>query len=234
MTESTSDFVIQFDQAEVNTNHNLPSLMARLTHEMAQPMGAIESIAYYLRMVLPKEDQRTQRHLERIEELVACVNGTLSDAVQYLRQASSEPEEIDLHTLIADALAERPQDSAPVFHLRMQDGPAVIRMDASQGRHLIRSMFSLFRGLSNRCEAVHIRTSTEASMVTLEFTAVRLNATREEVVAMFEPFGKGFADGSGLALASVRRIFESNGGRISARSDNGRDLSVRGALPLAG
>jgi hypothetical protein len=115
MTESTSDFVIQFDQAEVNTNHKPAQSHGQIDHEMAQPMGAIESIAYYLRMVLPKEDQRTQRHLERIEELVACVNGTLSDAVQYLRQASSEPEEIDLHTLIADALAERPQDSAPVF-----------------------------------------------------------------------------------------------------------------------
>ena len=79
-----------------------------------------------------------------------------------------------------------------------------------------------------------MRTSTESAVVTLEFTAPNLNPTRAEVESMFEPFGEGFAEGAGLALASARRIVESSGGRISARSDNGRDLSLRGAFPQAG
>ncbi len=70
MTELSSAFLVQFDHAEPATNYNPPGVLARLTHELAQPLGAIESIAYYLRMVLPQEDERTQQHLERIEELV--------------------------------------------------------------------------------------------------------------------------------------------------------------------
>ena len=233
MRESPSAFLVQFDQA-APADRNLPGVLARLTHEMAEPLGAIESIAYYLRMVLPKEDERAQRHLERIEELVASMNGTLGDAVQYLRDAPLEPQVLDLHALIGEALGERPIAAVPAFRLEMSSEPAFIRVDAGQGRHLLRSLLNLFRGLSSRCEDVHIRTFTEGAAVTVEFTAMGLNATRAEVEVMFEPFGKGFCEGSGLALASARRILESNGGRITVGSDNGRDLSLRGAFPFAG
>jgi signal transduction histidine kinase len=231
MTESSSAFVVQFDQAEQIHTDIAPGVLARMTHEMAESLGAIESIAYYLRMVLPQEDERTQQQLGRIGELVASMNGTLSDALQYFQQVPLEPQILDLHALLAEAVSESISEALPIFHLHITDQPALIRVDANQGRHLLRSLFSLFRGLANRCEEVHVRTSTEASVVALEFIAVGLDATRAEVEAMFEPFGRGFPEGTGLALASARRIFESNGGRISAASDDGRDLSLRGAFP---
>ena len=235
MPETPSAFHVQFDRAEAAaTNHNSPGVLARLTHELAQPLGAIESIAYYLRMVLPKGDVRTQQHLERIEELVASVNGTLGDALHYLQQTPSDPRVLDLHALLSEALGERSRAAKPVFHLDLPAEPALIRVDAAQGRHLVRGLVNLFHSLSGRCQDVFVRTSTESAVVTLEFTAPNLNPTRAEVESMFEPFGEGFAEGAGLALASARRIVESSGGRISARSDNGRDLSLRGAFPQAG
>ncbi len=233
MPESPSAFLVQFDQAETATSQSLSDVLARLTHEMAEPLSAIESIAYYLRMVLPKEDERAHSHLERIEELVGAANGTLGDALQYLRATPSEPEVLDLHVLIGEALLEHRRYSRAAFHVQLPDRPALIRVDASQGRHLLRCLFNLFRGLSKRCEEVYLRTFTENLIVTLEFKAVGLAATREEVESMFEPFGRGFAEGTGLALASARQIVEANGGRVSARSDNGRDLSLQGAFPLA-
>ncbi len=234
MTELSSAFLVQFDHAESATNYNPPGVLARLTHELAQPLGAIESIAYYLRMVLPKEDERTQQHLERIEELVASVNATLGDALQYMKQTPCHPQSMDLHALLSEALAERPANATPVFHWHAPEAPARISLDASQGRHLVRSMLNLFKGLAGRCEEVFVKTSIESSVVTLEFTVRDLHATRAEVEAMFEPFGRGFAEGTGLSLASARLIVEASGGRISAGSDNGRDLSLRGAFPMAG
>lgn len=233
MPDCPSAFSIQFDQAETTNAKKMTAVLARLTHELSESLGTIESIAYYLRMILPPEDEKTHRHLERIAELVASMNGTLGDAAQYFREVPLEPQLIDLHTLITEALIDRSVSTAPVFQLSLSETPALIRVDPAQGRHLLRSMFNLFRALSGRCQQVNIRTSTEGSLVTLEFTAEKLNATREEVEAMFEPFGTSFPEGTGLALASVRRIFEASGGRISARSDNGRDLSLRGAFPRA-
>ncbi len=233
MPDTPTAFFLQFDQAETAALHNVPGVLARLTHEMAEPLGAIDAIAYYLRMVLPKDDERTQRQLERIEELVASMNGTLSDAIQYLRQPPADPQILDLHTLLTETLAERANNTNPVFQMELSSEPALIRVDAGQGRHLVRSLLNLFRSFANRCEEVVIRTSMEASIVALEFKARSFNATREEVEAMFEPFGNGFSEGSWLSLATVRRIIEAQGGRISARSDNGRDLLLRGAFPLA-
>ena len=131
MTELSSAFLVQFDHAEAATTHNPPGVLARLTHELAQPLGAIESIAYYLRMVLPKEDERTQQHLERIEELVASVNATLGDALQYMKQTPCHPQSMDLHALLSEALAERPVNATPVFHWHAPEEPARISLDAS-------------------------------------------------------------------------------------------------------
>lgn len=208
-------------------------MLTQLAHELAQPLGTIESIAYYLRMVLPTDDHRTHDQLAKIEELVASVNATLSDAVHYVRQAPLNPQIMDLHELLDEALAEHGVETMPVFRLELADGPAPVRVDAAQGRHLTRALVNLFRAFTNRCSEVIIRTLRESSQVTLEFNAPGLETTREEMEHLFAPFGGGFREGTGLTLPSVRQIVESNGGRISARSDDGRSLKVRGEFPLA-
>ena len=233
MPDTSSAFLVQFDDGAAATTTNPPEVIAQLVHELAQPLGTIESIAYYLRMVLPTDDQRTHEQLRKIEDIVASMNGTLTDAVHFLRQAPLNPEVIDLHPLLYEALAERGHDAKPEFLLDLPDEPALVKVDAGQGRHLVRSLVSLFRAFTGRCEQVIVRTRREPGQVTLEFNAPGLQTTREEMEHLFAPFGDGFRDGAGLTLASARQIVESNGGRISARSDTGRGLSLCGAFPLA-
>lgn len=238
MPEISSAFLVQFDDGGAATTTDPAAVFAKLVHELAQPLGTIESIAYYLRMVLPTDDQRTHEQLRKIEDIVASMNGTLTDAVHFLRPAPLHPEVIDLHALLHEALAERGGsgaclESKPEFRLELPAEPALVKVDPGQGRHLVRSLLSLFRAFTGRCQHVIVRTiRREPGQVTLEFSAPGLEITREEMEHLFAPFGDGFRDGAGLTLASARQIVESNGGRISARSDDGRSLSLCGAFPL--
>ena len=45
-------------------------VLANVAHELRQPLSNIESIAYYLSMVLPQGDGRAQSELARIRALV--------------------------------------------------------------------------------------------------------------------------------------------------------------------
>ncbi|MEP7354800.1 MAG: hypothetical protein ABI824_16345 [Acidobacteriota bacterium] len=45
-------------------------VLANIAHELRQPLSNIESIAYYLSMVLPQGDGRAQSELARIRALV--------------------------------------------------------------------------------------------------------------------------------------------------------------------
>lgn len=233
MPELSSAFLVQFDSETAATSIDHPAILSQLMHELAQPLGTIESIAYYLRMVLPPDDLRTHQQLAQIERLVESMNATLGDAVHYLKPEPANPQVVDLHQLLSEALAERHPDSKPVFRFELPEAPALVRVDAGQGRHLVRSFVHLFRAFTDRCEEVVVRTYRDAAQWTVEFTAPGFVTSREEVERLFAPFGDGFRQGMGLTLASARQIVESNGGRISARSDDGHSFALCGGLPLA-
>jgi phosphoglycerate-specific signal transduction histidine kinase len=52
--------------------------LGTVVHELRQPLSNIETIAYYLSMVLPRDDAKIQAHLARIRELVQESNEILS------------------------------------------------------------------------------------------------------------------------------------------------------------
>ena len=64
---------------------NTPS-MEDLVHELRQPLGVIESLAYYLQLISP--DERMSAHLQRIQAMVLQANRILEQASP-LRQAAS-------------------------------------------------------------------------------------------------------------------------------------------------
>jgi signal transduction histidine kinase len=57
-------------------------VLAELAHELRQPLSSIESIAYYLAMVTPQGDARTQSELARIRQLVDQAGSILSDTLR--------------------------------------------------------------------------------------------------------------------------------------------------------
>jgi len=54
--------------------------VATVVHDLRQPLSSIETIAFYLSMVLPPGDAKIQAQLERIRELVQESNEILSRA----------------------------------------------------------------------------------------------------------------------------------------------------------
>lgn len=52
-----------------------------LIHDLRQPLSAIESIAYYLEMIVPVEQVQARRQIARLHQAVLEASTTLSDAV---------------------------------------------------------------------------------------------------------------------------------------------------------
>ena len=52
-----------------------------LAHELRQPLGVIEALAYYLEMKSP--DETVSGHLRQIQAMVSRANGILSSAIQH-------------------------------------------------------------------------------------------------------------------------------------------------------
>jgi len=60
-----------------------------LVHELRQPLGVIDSLAYYLELIAT--DDKSSGHLQRIRAMVAKTNSILERAVEH-EERSFEPE----------------------------------------------------------------------------------------------------------------------------------------------
>ncbi len=221
--------VNQTDAASVQAG----DVVRHLTHELRQPLSTIESIAFYLRMVLPEESKAAPQ-LEKLHDLVEQINWVLSDAVHLLQAAPVNRQVADLRELIVRALADRPSTAAEPLQLEFQDEPVLVSLDASQALHLIRGVVLVLRQMVRGGSKIIVRARVERQEVNLEFLVPALDMQQGELDRLFEPFASGLASGPGLSLATARRIAESHGGRMNARSEVGRGTLLRGAFPLAG
>jgi len=68
--------------------------LGSLAHELRQPLSNIETIAYYLSMILPPGDENIQTHLARIRELVEQSNSILSAALGLATDPAATPHSV--------------------------------------------------------------------------------------------------------------------------------------------
>src|ERR1700681_2067534 len=61
---------------------SLAVVLETVAHELRQPLSAIESIAYYLNLVLPQDGSSGRAQAARLQELVEQSNWILSCALQ--------------------------------------------------------------------------------------------------------------------------------------------------------
>ena len=90
-----------------------------LAHELRQPLSAIESIAYYLGLVLPPGDHRTREQTSRLQDLVDQAGWILTCGQELYNPAPLRLEPVDLEELITQCVIARPSGRgvAPLLDL---------------------------------------------------------------------------------------------------------------------
>jgi signal transduction histidine kinase len=217
--------------AQGRTDYDAGTVVGHLVHELRQPLSTIESLAYYLKLVLGHPQSGLGHHLEQLRESVFEANWILSDAVHFLQIATPSPQLVDLNELVSAQIAELGAGRADWVELRLAPEAALVRLDVEQGGHLVRNLLIVFRRLSEPPPLVGLETRMAAGEVHLEVRTRLGRQLVDNLEAMFEPFSVHAPAGSGLALASARRIAEAHGGSVRFRAPEGSQLSLLAAFP---
>lgn len=220
-------------RARGRMEYDASTVVGHLVHELRQPLSTIESLAYYLQLVLSPPPSRLAHHLEKLRQSVLETNWILSDAVHFLQIAAPCPQLVDLNELVSAQVAELGAGRTDWIELRLAPEAAIVRLDIEQGRHLVRNLLVVFRRLSEPQPCVGLETRVAAAEVHLEVRARRERPGMENLEAMFEPFSAHAPAGSGLSLASARRIAEAHGGRLGFRLPEEFQLSLVASFPRA-
>jgi len=205
---------------------DLCSVVRHLTHELRQPLSAIEASAYYLEMIDAEIDPRATRERARIQQMVDQMACILSDACDLVQAEPVHPQWIDLMGLVATEMetSNVPFLSDPRTPVRL------IRMDPLQAQHMARNLARVLALIAVPDSSQWLTFDREGSFAVLECGTYAQPIPCSEAESLFTPFTPHLPAGFGLALASVRRIAESHGGRATACCDNGR-FTLRLSLP---
>ena len=206
--------------------YDAADVVRHVTHELRQPLSTIESIAYYLEITLPHAESRARAQAGKLQQMVHQCNWILADAIHYLQAAPPRLELLDLSEIISETLTEwSGEDTRQIQYEPAEHLPPVL-LDASQAQHLLCNLFTFYQQVA-RGGAITIRTSAVDQQARLEMTAPAPGYDAASLAALFEPFSPHLPGGSGLALASVRRIAEAHGATLDASVTPHGDLQLR-------
>jgi signal transduction histidine kinase len=196
-------------------------VLETIAHELRQPLSAIESIAYYLSLVLPRDGGPAREQAGRLQQLVEQSNWILTSALQLADRAPLAPQLVNLEELVTQAVARRvPQDGPPI-RLDLFGRLPLVRLDPGRGRALLENLLLLFRQVASELHPIRIRTSKSDGGVLLAM-ATAAPGYRSEA---------GLGPGCGLSIESARRVIEAHGGTFRIEVDLMSGVRVEVVLP---
>ena len=211
-----------------------PAIVVRhLAHELRQPLSTIESIAFYLDLVLPRSEGKARRHLGKLQQEVHRINWILTDALHFLRAARPNLQPLDLSEVVAKSLSEWTSEEGTRVRLDLERALPLVSLDVEQIEHLLRNLLAFFQQVAAPSATMNFRTCRRAGGIAVEVLTTAADCAGEDLRALFEPFEDSMPAGSGLKLASVRRIAEGHGASVEVESGASGEISLAVVFPTA-
>jgi signal transduction histidine kinase len=229
----------------------LLSRLARgLAHEIKNPLSTMsinlallqedwERAAHARNPSAPELSPREERSLRRTKTLqreVARLESILDSFLHYARGEEVDRNPQDIGALVRDLLdfVEPEYEREGIRqHVEIQAGLPLVLMDESQIRQAVLNLLVNARQAMPDGGELLVRVRRDGNDAEVSVTDTGVGMTPEQVERCFEEYWSTKKSGTGLGLATTRRIVEEHGGRISVVSDAGRGTSFAVHLPLA-
>jgi signal transduction histidine kinase len=217
----------------------LGNLAAAVAHEVRNPLNSISMGLQRLKMEFqPDEDRDEYSHLtELLLGEARRINSIVEQFLSLARPIEIKAEALPLQEILKE-LAALQEEHARESNVRIQviTAPNLPPLTADPS-HLTQVLLNL---MLNGIQAMphggtltlEAKTSNGNFLIAVTDTGSGISA--ENLRRIFEPYFTTKTKGTGLGLAISRRIIESHGGTISARSDGGQGSRFEISLPLHG
>lgn len=212
-------------------------LAASIAHEIRNPLGSIRGSAEILGAELDV-DGAEARLLDLILKESGRVNHLIEDFLGFARLRPSHPELVVLSEVLAEVTAQAdvdpsvPDDVAVTSRVAPDD--LVLMVDQEQFRQVLLNLVQNAAAFLGDGGRIHLEAGLDPDcsvcLVSVRDTGPGLPS--ELADRIFQPFVTTRKEGTGLGLATVRRIIHAHGGAIDAADhpDGGAIFTIQ--LPL--
>jgi two-component system sensor histidine kinase HydH len=244
---STSTTHPRVDPSPEEANHRLreryaeiAQLAGGLAHEIRNPLSTmslnLDLLAEDFQDAETPRDRRVQQKIQRLRRETQRLHDILENFLRYARIQELRLEKADLN-LVVEELRDffEPQAMAQGIVIRTHFAGDLPRasLDVELFRQALLNLLINARQAMPDGGEILLRTRAEGHCVVLEVTDTGVGMTENVQARVFDAFFTTRPGGSGLGLATTRRLVEAHGGTIHVRSEPGKGSQFTLRLPMA-
>jgi two-component system, NtrC family, sensor histidine kinase HydH len=206
---------------------------ASIGHELRNPLAVMQTSVHMLSRRMP-EDERTARHLRRLDDQIALCNTIISDLLELARDRAPERSPTDLAAVVHEAALSVPRGPEVALDLHVAADLPTVAVDPGQFRQLVINLVLNATQALDGAGKIAVRLSADEHSLVLSVEDNGPGIAPEAHDRLFEPLFTTRSNGTGLGLALCRRITEKHSGSIAAGNHPSGGAAFVVRVPLAG
>lgn len=228
----------------------LSRLAGGLAHEIKNPLSTMainlallqedwERVASVRNPGSPEHSPREERSLKRIRTLqreVRRLEHIVDEFLHYARGGEVNRRPEDLARIVRELLEfVEPEDQQADIrhHVDLPVGLPLVLVDEAQIKQAVLNLLVNARQAMPEGGELLVRVRRVGNQVEVAITDTGIGMSPRELERCFEEYWSDKKGGTGLGLATTKRIIEEHGGEITVVSEKGRGTSFSIYLPLA-
>jgi signal transduction histidine kinase len=238
-------------QRRTDIDRELAKLTGELAHEIKNPLSTIKVNLKLAQEALGDIDPNepapagsdkashalgsAQRKITVIQKETDRLDQIVDGFLQYVRQADLQLARVDLNGLVGDMIDfYSPQAYSHALTVRhsLAADPLVSRVDAGALKQVLLNLFINAQQATEQGGELMIRTSRRDDRAIVQVSDTGEGIAPENLASVFRPYYSSRSDGTGLGLATAKKIVEAHCGTITVHSDPGKGTSFTIELPL--
>jgi signal transduction histidine kinase len=218
----------------------LGQLAGGVSHELRNPLGAINNAAYFLDMALEDPSPEVQEALGILSRKVKTAENIINGLLDVARGKPPTRQEIDLDQVVQEALSQAAVPEHIEVTVQLDEALPTILADPDQLGQVFGNL------ILNAIQAMTLPSSIEtpqggqlniqslvpsSGWVAVSISDTGVGIPPENLDKLFEPLFTTKSKGIGLGLTLVKSLVEGNGGRIKVQSQAGEGSTFTVSLP---
>lgn len=180
-------------------------VLQHLNHELRQPLSNIESIAYYLEMVLAGSSQDVLDHCAELRRLVEEASWLLDNAALEMKSEDAKPSPVAAAAILENLAAQMALHEERNVELVIDPDVPKVLAPASLAAHFFDHLLQFFRSVAQCADPMRITLRREQQSVRLAILG-NVGPDPGELRKTIDPQPQG---------NGIRRFMEAAGGTIS-------------------
>lgn len=216
---------------------SLGQMVARLAHDLNNPLGAILGYSQLLESKLAEEGN-TQEMVRKLQSATSICMGIINDLLSFARKEDMQPEPADINKLIEESIelqmAQNDKNWLEVETNFNQQLPKVSIDPIKMMRVFNNIISNSIQAMSGQSQGkIRIQTDYDDNWVEISIKDDGPGISKEDLTKIFDPFftTKGHGKGTGLGLSTCFGVVKAHGGEIIPESEPGCETTFRIRLP---